>query len=64
MERNQSGFNDKGQNIDVHFQVADVHRPIIAAKSLTAIGCEVESMTAGRRWKLEQRLGQFFLTVA
>ena len=59
-----------GTNIGVHFQVADVHRPMIAVRDLTAMGCNVEfsetgahNPTAGRRWKLEPEGGQFLLTV-
>ena len=51
-------------------QVADVRRPMTGDRDLTAMGCEVEfSMngahipSGGRRWKLEQGRGQFFLTV-
>ena len=56
-------------SIDVNFQVADVHTPIIAVRDLTARGCEVELskngaciLTGARRWKLEQGPGQSFLT--
>ena len=59
----------QGTSIDVNFQVADVHRSVVAVRVLTAIGCDVEFcksgacfLTVGRHWKLEQGCGQFFLT--
>ena len=50
----------QGTSIDVNFQVVVVHRPIIAVRELTAMGCEVEFSRNGTyilkvgRWKLEQ----------
>ena len=37
----------QGPSIDVNFQVADVHRLIIAVRGLTATGCEVEFYQKG-----------------
>ena len=60
----------QGPSSNFNFQVQDVRRPIIGDRDLTAMGCEVEFSingahipSGGRRWKLEQGRGQFFLTV-
>ena len=54
----------------LNFQVADVHRPMIAVRDLTTMGCEAEcskhgacSQTGGRRWLLEHGRRLFFLSV-